>query len=85
MTSRNIWCVGKDIRDRVAMPSEIFVIHENGKGAALKTQLTQINTPVLSQVEMQPLEPFWFVGAAKTKVQGFIVKPPNFDATRNIR
>ena len=28
---------------------------------------------------MQPLENFWFTGAAKEKVQGFLVKPPNFD------
>ena len=31
---------------------------------------------------MQPLESFWFNGAAKEKVQGFIVKPPNFDANK---
>jgi len=28
---------------------------------------------------MQPLEPFWFTGSEKHKVQGFLVKPPNFD------
>ncbi len=31
---------------------------------------------------MQPLEPFWFTGAANVKVQGFLVKPPNFDSSR---
>jgi dipeptidyl aminopeptidase/acylaminoacyl peptidase len=31
---------------------------------------------------MQPLEPFWFTGAANQKVQGFLVKPPNFDASK---
>ena len=72
---QSIWVSGQTI----AMPSEIFVIHENGKGGSMKTQLTQINTPVLSQVAMQPLEPFWFTGAAKSKVEGFIVKPPDFD------
>ncbi len=46
-----------------------------------KTQpVTKLNQPVLSQVEMQPLESFWFSGADKEKVQGFVVKPPNFDA-----
>ena len=72
---QNIWVSGMT----VAMPSEIFVVHVNGKGGEMKTQLTQINTAILSQVEMQPLEPFWFTGAANAKVQGFIVKPPNFD------
>ena len=66
----------------VAMPSEIFAIHVNGKGGAMKTQLTQVNTPVLSQVAMSPLESFWFTGAANTKVQGFLVKPPNFNASQ---
>jgi len=41
--------------------------------------LAQINRITLSHVEMQPLEPFWFTGSQKHKVQGFLVKPPNFD------
>jgi dipeptidyl aminopeptidase/acylaminoacyl peptidase len=42
-------------------------------------QLTHLNDSVLSQVSMSPLESFWFIGAAKAKVQGFVIKPPNFD------
>jgi dipeptidyl aminopeptidase/acylaminoacyl peptidase len=41
--------------------------------------LTRTNQSVLSQVAMQPVEPFWFTGSEKHKVQGFLVKPPNFD------
>jgi len=41
-----------------------------------------INRDVLSQVAMSPLEPFWFTGAFGDKVQGFLVKPPNFDASK---
>jgi len=66
----------------IAMPSEVSVIHVNGKGGAMKTQLTQINTPVLSRVAMQPLEPFWFTGGGRAKIQGFLVKPPDFDAKK---
>jgi dipeptidyl aminopeptidase/acylaminoacyl peptidase len=44
--------------------------------------VTKLNDAVLSQIEMQPLESFWFNGAAKEKVQGFVVKPPNFDANK---
>jgi dipeptidyl aminopeptidase/acylaminoacyl peptidase len=43
-------------------------------------QLTHLNDAVLSQVVMSALEPFWFTGAKGDKVQGFLVKPPNFDA-----
>jgi dipeptidyl aminopeptidase/acylaminoacyl peptidase len=52
----------------------------NCPGAA--TQLTHLNDAVLSSISMQPVEPFWFTGAEKKKVQGFIVKPPNFDQTK---
>ncbi len=44
--------------------------------------LTHLNDAVLSQVAMSPLEPFWFTGAHGDKVQGFLVKPPNFDASK---
>ena len=47
-------------------------------------QLTHLNDAVLSQVAMSPLESFWFTGAHDDKVQGFLVKPPNFDPPRNI-
>jgi dipeptidyl aminopeptidase/acylaminoacyl peptidase len=45
-------------------------------------QLTHINDSVLSQVSMSPLESFWFPGAHNDKVQGFLVKPPNFDPNK---
>jgi dipeptidyl aminopeptidase/acylaminoacyl peptidase len=45
-------------------------------------KLTQINDALLSQVAMAPLETFWFTGANNDKVEGFLVKPPNFDASK---
>ena len=44
--------------------------------------LTHLNDPILSQVAMSPLESFWFAGALGDKVQGFLVKPPNFDPAK---
>jgi dipeptidyl aminopeptidase/acylaminoacyl peptidase len=44
--------------------------------------LTHLNDAVLSQVAMSPLESFWFPGAFGDKVQGFLVKPPNFDPAK---
>ncbi|MGB6742115.1 MAG: S9 family peptidase, partial [Terracidiphilus sp.] len=41
-----------------------------------------VNDAVLSHVEMSPLESFWFTGAHNDKVEGFLVKPPNFDASK---
>jgi len=45
-------------------------------------QLSHLNDAVLSQVSMSLLEPFWFTGAHGDKVEGFLVKPPNFDASK---
>jgi dipeptidyl aminopeptidase/acylaminoacyl peptidase len=44
--------------------------------------LTHLNDSVLAQVEMPALESFWFTGALGDKVQGFLVKPPNFDPAK---
>jgi dipeptidyl aminopeptidase/acylaminoacyl peptidase len=44
--------------------------------------LTALNDAVLSKVDMQPMESFWFSGAAQEKVEGFLVRPPNFDANK---
>jgi len=41
--------------------------------------LTHLNDSLLSQIAMSALESFWFTGALGDKVQGFLVKPPNFD------
>jgi dipeptidyl aminopeptidase/acylaminoacyl peptidase len=45
-------------------------------------RLTHFNDAVLSTVLMSPLESFWFTGAHNDKVQGFLVKPPNFDPSK---
>jgi len=47
-----------------------------------EVQLTDLNRAVLSRVAMSALEPFWFTGAANEKVEGFVVRPPNFDAKK---
>jgi dipeptidyl aminopeptidase/acylaminoacyl peptidase len=51
-------------------------------GGRTVSQLTHLNEAVLSQVSMSPLEPFWFTGAHNDQVEGFLVKPPNFDANK---
>ncbi len=49
--------------------------------AALET-VTHVNDVVLSAIAMSRLEHFWFTGAHGDKVQGFLVKPPNFDPSK---
>jgi dipeptidyl aminopeptidase/acylaminoacyl peptidase len=71
-------------RNSVAYPNELFrvtlPISETSKDVA--QNLTHLNDAVLGYIQMQPVEPFWFTGSEKHKVQGFIVKPPNFDASK---
>jgi dipeptidyl aminopeptidase/acylaminoacyl peptidase len=73
-------------RMSIASPTEIYKIvlpkkidpYDLPKGE----QLTRLNDAVLSQIAMSQLESFWFTGAHSDKVQGFLVKPPNFDASK---
>src|SRR5579872_2013126 len=44
--------------------------------------LTHFNDALLSQIDMSPLQPFWFTGAYGDRVQGFLVKPPNFNSNK---
>ncbi|SFS07835.1 Dipeptidyl aminopeptidase/acylaminoacyl peptidase [Granulicella pectinivorans] len=47
-----------------------------------ETRLTHINDGALDSVALQKMESFWFTGVENTKVQGFLVRPPNFDPSR---
>ena len=44
--------------------------------------LTHVNDSILSKISMSHLDAFWFTGAHNDKVEGFLVKPPNFDASK---
>jgi dipeptidyl aminopeptidase/acylaminoacyl peptidase len=44
--------------------------------------VTHINDALLAQLDLAPIESFWFTAADKTKLQGFIVKPPAFDPSK---
>jgi dipeptidyl aminopeptidase/acylaminoacyl peptidase len=66
-------------------PIEIYqrdVAYAGPHNQTVSRPLTHINDAVLAEVDMFPLDPFWFEGAKGEKVQGFLVKPPNFDASK---
>jgi dipeptidyl aminopeptidase/acylaminoacyl peptidase len=42
--------------------------------------LTRLNDSLLRTLDLPLMEHFWFIGAANTKVEGFILRPPGFDA-----
>jgi dipeptidyl aminopeptidase/acylaminoacyl peptidase len=62
-------------------PNEIWVydLATGQMSPATFHAVTHMNDALLSQIDMQPLESFWFKGANNEEVQGFILRPPGFD------
>jgi dipeptidyl aminopeptidase/acylaminoacyl peptidase len=66
-------------------PSEIarLDLAEKPKTANLTSvAVTHMNDALLGQIDMQPMESFQFPGANNEPVEGFLVKPPGFDASK---
>lgn len=60
-------------------PVEIYRATSAG-GAGVP--LTRLNDAVLASTQLTPLEEFWVDSADRTRIQSFLVKPPDFDASR---
>jgi dipeptidyl aminopeptidase/acylaminoacyl peptidase len=45
-------------------------------------QVTNLNGRLLAQLDLSDMESFWFTAADGTKLQGFLIRPPGFDATK---
>jgi dipeptidyl aminopeptidase/acylaminoacyl peptidase len=67
-------------RNSIHAPNEIWRLDVSEKSDP--TAVTHLNDATLAQVAMQPLEPFQFKASDGVEVQGFLVKPPNFDPSR---
>ncbi len=67
-------------RASIQAPSEIWRLDPARK--AEPVAVTHVNNAVLSEIAMQPLEPFTFKGAKDEDVQGFLLKPPGFDESK---
>jgi dipeptidyl aminopeptidase/acylaminoacyl peptidase len=66
-------------RTSLTMPAEVFVANADGTGVR---QITRQNTAALARLELPAAEPFWFIGAGKAKIEGLLLKPPQFDPSR---
>ena len=66
-------------RTSLAAPAELFTAASDGSGVQ---QITHHNDAILARVEMNAPETFWFEGAAGTRVQAMLIRPPKFDATK---
>ncbi len=45
-------------------------------------QVTHLNDALLARLDLPKMESFWFTAADKTKLEGFIIRPPGFDAAK---
>jgi dipeptidyl aminopeptidase/acylaminoacyl peptidase len=62
----------------LASPVELYAVHNNGR----PEPLTHHNDALLSSLDVSAPESFTFSGAGGTEVQGFLVRPPSFDASK---
>jgi dipeptidyl aminopeptidase/acylaminoacyl peptidase len=67
------------LKQAINQPAEVFSLDLR---AMKLNQLTMMNTKLLSKLEMNPAEEFWFEGAQGDKVHGFLVKPPSFNPSK---
>jgi dipeptidyl aminopeptidase/acylaminoacyl peptidase len=70
-------------RMTVQRPSEIVSLNLNDDPKGLRLQpITHLNNRILAQLDLPEMERFWFRGALNTRVQGFLIRPPNFDPSK---
>lgn len=72
---------GKTIYYRMSTlrrPDEIHSLARGGKPA----RLTRANDALLDQIELGTVEDLWWTGAEGARVQGHLIKPPGFDASK---
>jgi dipeptidyl aminopeptidase/acylaminoacyl peptidase len=60
-------------------PADIWTLD---LGTRKATRITDLNKDLLAGLEMNPAEEFWFEGAGKDKVHGWLLKPPAFDPAK---
>jgi dipeptidyl aminopeptidase/acylaminoacyl peptidase len=68
----------------VRYPAAVASIALNaaGGGGSPVVRLTHLNDGLLRQLDLPKMESFIFPGAGNTSVQGFIIRPPHFDAAK---
>ncbi|HXC24278.1 MAG TPA: S9 family peptidase [Gemmatimonadaceae bacterium] len=66
------------LRDAVEHPPEVYTGTVGTTGVANVRPLTHENDALIAQLQLNPAEEFWFKGALGDSVQGFVIKPPQY-------
>lgn len=67
-------------RDAANAPAEVYAGDATASGNVAARAVTHENDALVAQLSVNPAEDFWFTGANGAKVQGFVIKPPNWQA-----
>jgi dipeptidyl aminopeptidase/acylaminoacyl peptidase len=67
------------LRSSLTAPAEVFTAHADGSAAQ---QLSRHNAARLDAIDMNPPETFYYEGAGGARVQGMLIRPPHFDASK---
>jgi dipeptidyl aminopeptidase/acylaminoacyl peptidase len=67
------------LRSSLVAPHEVFVSRSDGSDVH---QLSQHNAARLASIDMNAPESFWYEGAGGTRVEGMLIRPPHFDASK---
>ena len=70
------------VRDAADQPAEVYSAAVTPNGQADTHQVTHENDSLVARLAVNPVEDFWFRGAGGDSVQGFIVKPPQWQTGR---
>lgn len=67
------------VQDAAERPGEVYVGMLGARGMRDVHQLTHVNDALVAQLRLHGAEEFWFRGAGGDSVQGFVVKPPQWE------
>lgn len=70
------------VRDATEFPAEVYGGTVTALAPVTARAITHENDALVSQLAVNGAEDFWFTGANGARVQGFLVKPPNWQAGR---
>ena len=69
------------VRSEPRLPSDVELVDPRAPGR--QHWLTHLNETLLRSVALSNVQGFWFNSAAGSRVQGWVVKPPDFDPSRS--
>ena len=84
MRPNSIWEVGPSKACTIEASQKKHKMHDAqcGEVRFMPRQIVSLNQAIFSQTEMAAPESFWFTGVNGDKVEGFLIKPPNFDPNK---